>query len=64
MTRKPQTRRRPRTERPHAQDALARAFNVAALEGPSAPGQTTAPEPAVEEAERRAALGRVFGTHL
>ncbi len=44
------TRRPASTRSHHAEEAHA------------APSESTAPEPAVEEAERRAALGRVFGT--
>jgi len=41
---------------------MARVFGVNVQPGETSPSESTAPEPAVEEAERRAALGRVFGT--
>jgi hypothetical protein len=49
----------------HAEEAhaaMARVFGVNVQPGDGPPAESTAPEPAVEEAERRAALGRVFGT--
>jgi hypothetical protein len=41
---------------------MARVFGVNVQPGDAQPSESTAPELAVEEAERRAALGRVFGT--
>jgi hypothetical protein len=56
MTRRPKQQAHP--EEAHA--AMARVFGVnVEAEAPSSP---TAPEPPAEEAEGRAALGRVFGT--
>jgi hypothetical protein len=53
--------RRPRQTRPEeAQTAMARVFGVD-VEADAAPSATS-PEPPAEEAEGRAALGRVFGT--
>ena len=56
MTRRPRQQARP--EEAHA--AMARVFGVN-VEADAAP-PSTAPEPPAEEAEGRAALGRVFGT--
>ena len=56
MTRRPGAAARP--EEAHA--AMARVFGVD-VEA-EAPSSSTAPEPAAEELEGRAALGRVFGT--
>ncbi len=59
MTRQPKSTRRPHGEEAHA--ALARVFGVDVQhDGPAF--ESTAPEPPADEAERRAALGRVFGT--
>lgn len=41
---------------------MARVFGVNVQPGDGPPSGSTAPEPAVEEAERRAVHGRVFGT--
>ena len=41
---------------------MARVFGVDVESADAAPAVTTAPEPPADEAERRAALGRVFGT--
>jgi hypothetical protein len=41
---------------------MARVFGVNVEPGDSPSWESTAPEPAMEDAERRAALGRVFGT--
>jgi hypothetical protein len=60
MTRTPQSARRPHREEAHA--ALARVFGVDVQPGDVPTWESTAPEPLAEEAERRAALGRVFGT--
>jgi hypothetical protein len=60
MTRTPQSARRPHGEEAHA--ALARVFGVDVQPGDAPTWESTAPEPPAEEAERRAALGRVFGT--
>ncbi len=57
MTRRPRQQARP--EEAHA--AMARVFGVD-VEADAAPSSSTAPEPPAEEAEGRAALGRVFGT--
>jgi hypothetical protein len=60
--------KRPTSTRPGAADeahaAMARVFgvNVEPGDGPSA--ESSAPEPAMEETERRAAFGRVFGTEV
>jgi hypothetical protein len=58
--------RRPASTRPHHADeahaAMARVFGVNVQAGEGRQSESTAPEPAVEEAERRAAFGRVFGT--
>jgi hypothetical protein len=56
MTRRPRQQAHP--EEAHA--AMARVFGVN-VEA-EAPSTSTAPEPPAEEAEGRAALGRVFGT--
>jgi len=59
MTRRPKPSQ-PYTEEAHA--AMARVFGVD-VEAVDAPrSEATAPEPPADEAERRAALGRVFGT--
>jgi len=59
MTRRPKASQ-PYTEEAHA--AMARVFGVD-VEAVDAPhSEATAPEPPADEAERRAALGRVFGT--
>jgi len=59
MTRRPKPSQ-PYTEEAHA--AMARVFGVD-VEAVDAPRfEATAPEPPADEAERRAALGRVFGT--
>ena len=60
MTRRPATTRSRHAEEAHA--AMARVFGVNVQPGDGLPAESTAPEPAVEEAERRAAFGRVFGT--
>lgn len=60
MTRKPASTRPRQAEEAHA--AMARVFGVNVQPGDGRRSESTAPEPAVEEAERRAALGRVFGT--
>jgi hypothetical protein len=57
--------RRPRSNQPRPEEseaAMARVFGVDVEAAEQAPFGSTAPEPAAEEAERRAALGRVFGT--
>ncbi|MFL6189807.1 MAG: hypothetical protein ACJ75E_08140 [Actinomycetes bacterium] len=59
MTRRPKPSQ-PFTEEAHA--AMARVFGVDVESADAAPAETTAPEPPADEAERRAALGRVFGT--
>ncbi len=57
---------RPASTRSHDPDeahaAMARVFGVNVQPGDAPSWTSTAPEPATEEAERRAALGRVFGT--
>ncbi len=57
---------RPASTRSHYPDeahaAMARVFGVNVQPGDAHERASTAPEPATEEAERRAALGRVFGT--
>jgi hypothetical protein len=60
MTRQPQSTRRPRSEEAHA--AMARVFGVDVEPADSPAWQSTAPEPPADDSERRAALGRVFGT--
>jgi hypothetical protein len=57
MTRRPSSQAY--SEEAHA--AMARVFGVD-VEPDAAPPGATAPEPPAEEAEGRAALGRVFGT--
>jgi hypothetical protein len=59
MTRRPKPSQ-PFTEEAHA--AMARVFGVDVEAVDAAPSEATAPEPPADEAERRAALGRVFGT--
>jgi hypothetical protein len=59
MTRQPQAANRPHREEAHA--AMARVFGVDVQPG-AQQEQATAPEPPAGEAERREALGRVFGT--
>jgi hypothetical protein len=56
MTRRPSSQS---TEEAHA--AMARVFGVD-VEADAVPLASSAPEPPAEEAEGRAALGRVFGT--
>jgi hypothetical protein len=60
MTRRPKPSQ-PYTEEAHA--AMARVFgvDVQAADAPP-PSEATAPEPPADDRERRAALGRVFGT--
>jgi hypothetical protein len=53
---------RPNQRRPEAHAAMARVFGVNVEPGEASSWDSTAPEPATEDAERRAALGRVFGT--
>ena len=61
MTRTPQASPRPPTTgEVHA--AMARVFGVHVDERDATTAESTALEPWQEEAERRAALGRVFGT--
>lgn len=43
---------------------MARVFGVNVEPGDGPSSDSSAPEPAMEEAERRAALGRVFGTEV
>jgi len=59
MTRRPKASQ-PYTEEAHA--AMARVFGVDVEAVDAPPFEATAPEPPADEAERRAALGRVFGT--
>jgi hypothetical protein len=59
MTRRPK-HGQPSTEEAHA--AMARVFGVDVEAGDAPTFEATAPEPPADEAERRAALGRVFGT--
>jgi hypothetical protein len=59
MTRRPKPSQ-PYTEEAHA--AMARVFGVDVEAADAPPYEATAPEPPADEAERRAALGRVFGT--
>jgi hypothetical protein len=59
MTRTPQSAQRPHNEEVHA--AMARVFGVDVEPGEAPPWDASAPEPSAD-AERRAALGRVFGT--
>ena len=53
---------RTRQQRREAHAAMARVFGVNVEPGETPSWESTAPEPATEDAERRAALGRVFGT--
>jgi hypothetical protein len=67
MTRRPASTRAQHHEEAHA--AMARVFGVgvsvdSSLSGDGAAWTSTAPEPGAEDAERRAALGRVFGTEV
>jgi hypothetical protein len=59
MTRRPEASQ-PHTEEAHA--AMARVFGVDVQAGDAPALEATAPEPPADETERRAALGRVFGT--
>jgi hypothetical protein len=59
MTRRPKPSQ-PYTEEAHA--AMARVFGVDVEAVDAPPSEATAPEPPADDAERRAALGRVFGT--
>jgi hypothetical protein len=59
MTRRPNAGQ-PHTEEAHA--AMARVFGVDVDAGDAPALEATASEPPADEAERRAALGRVFGT--
>jgi hypothetical protein len=60
MTRQPTTTRQAHASETHA--ALARVFGVHVGPADGTPHDWTAPDPADEEREPRAALGRVFGT--
>ena len=60
MTGRPASTRTNQSDEAHA--AMARVFGVNVEPGDGFSWESTAPEPATEEAERRAALGRVFGT--
>ncbi len=62
MTGRPAANRQPTPEEAHS--ALARVFGVEVDGADPAPAATTAPELPAEEAERRAAMGRVFGTEV
>jgi hypothetical protein len=66
MTRRPASTRASHHEEAHA--AMARVFDVGVESGAASGDGTawlsTAPEPGAEDAERRAALGRVFGTEV
>ena len=59
MTRRPKASQ-PQTEEAHA--AMARVFGVDVEAGDAPSLEATAPEPPADDGERRAALGRVFGT--
>jgi hypothetical protein len=59
MTRRPKPSQ-PYTEEAHA--AMARVFGVDVQAVDAPPPEATAPEPPADDSERRAALGRVFGT--
>ena len=59
MTRRPKPSQ-PFTEEAHA--AMARVFGVDVEARDAQAWESTAPEPPADDAERRAALGRVFGT--
>jgi hypothetical protein len=57
--------RRPKSGQPHAEEAhaaMARVFGVDVDAGDAPSLEATAPEPPADDSERRAALGRVFGT--
>jgi hypothetical protein len=58
------TRQPPSTMRSHeeAHAAMARVFGVDVEARDAQAWESTAPEPPADDAERRAALGRVFGT--
>jgi len=60
MTRQPSATWQAHTSETHA--ALARVFGVRVGPADVAPPDSSAPDSAYEERERRAALGRVFGT--
>jgi hypothetical protein len=60
MTGRPASTRTNHQDEAHA--AMARVFGVNVEAGDVPSWESTAPEPATEDAERRAALGRVFGT--
>ncbi len=68
MTRRPASTRAQHHDEAHA--AMARVFGVGVsvdssfTTGDGAAWTSTAPEPGAEDAERRAALGRVFGTEV
>ena len=59
--------RRPKPSQPYAEEAhaaMARVFGVDVEAVDAQPSEATAPEPPADETERRAALGRVFGTEV
>lgn len=60
MTGRPASTRPGHRDEAHA--TMARVFGVNVEPGDVLSFESTAPEPAAEDAERRAALGRVFGT--
>ena len=60
MTGRPASTRPSHRDEAHA--AMARVFGVNVEPGDVVSFESTAPEPAAQDAERRAALGRVFGT--
>jgi len=67
MTRRPASTRAQHHDEAHA--AMARVFGVgvgvdSSVSGGDPGWASTAPEPGAEDAERRAALGRVFGTEV
>ena len=60
MTGRPASTRTNHHDEAHA--AMARVFGVNVEAGDAPSWESTAPEPPADDAERRAALGRVFGT--
>ena len=64
MTRQPLATRQSRTEEAYAAMAKVFGVHVTADTAAAPPAETTAPEPPYEETERRAAMGRVFGTEV
>ena len=64
MTRQPQATRQSHTDEAHAAMAKVFGVHVTADAAAAPPTQASAPEPPQEEAERRAAMARVFGAEV